>query len=229
MRVYPADHPVLLNSPAFSSKIQREKICQIMFGSFPFSLNPRDFFQPILYTETFNTPAMYIALESVLGLYSSGRCSGIVLDIGDGLAQAVPIFEGYAMTGAITRLDIGGRDITRFLANLMNQKGFGFGTTAEFEIAREVKEKLGYVAFDFQTELDLNEFRHSRMYSLTDSRDLLIGHERFIAPECLFQPSLLGRDEEGIHKMLARSMNACLPLPFTLLCSSDTLVIGERH
>jgi hypothetical protein len=31
--------------------------------------------------ETFNTPAMYVAIQAVLSLYASGRTTGIVLDL----------------------------------------------------------------------------------------------------------------------------------------------------
>ena len=32
--------------------------------------------------ETFNSPAMYVAIQSLLSLYASGRTTGIVLDSG---------------------------------------------------------------------------------------------------------------------------------------------------
>ena len=62
--------------------------------------------------ETFQCPAMYIGIQAVMSLYSTGRTSGIILDSGDGVSHCVPVYEGYSLSHAVGRLDLAGRDLT---------------------------------------------------------------------------------------------------------------------
>lgn len=64
----------------------------------------------------------------------------MVLDSGDGVTHAVPIYEGFAMPHSIMRVDIAGRDVSRFLRLYLRKEGYDFHSSSEFEIVKAIKE-----------------------------------------------------------------------------------------
>lgn len=99
-----------------------------------------------------HSESFIINIILALGRYATGRVTGVVLDAGDGVTHAVPIYEGFAMPHSIMRVDIAGRDVTRHLRALIRKEGFNFRTTAEFEIVKAIKEKACYLATNPQKE-----------------------------------------------------------------------------
>jgi len=192
LRVSPEEHPILMTEASLNPKLNREKMTQIMF-------------------EVFNVPCLYVNVQAVLALYSSGRTTGVVLDSGEGISHTVPIYEGYAIPHAIQKILLAGRDLTEYLREILKERGLAFTTPAELEIVRDIKETMTVVVSDFNEAMKDAEESHAceKNYELPDGRKILIGNERFRCPEILFNPSLAGHDLEGVHKYCFDSVMKC--------------------
>ncbi|WFD43942.1 centractin- actin- protein of the dynactin complex [Malassezia psittaci] len=174
------EHPVLLTEAPNNPRANREQAAQIFF-------------------ETFNVPAMYTSIQAILSLYASGRTTGVVLDSGDGVTHAVPVYEGFAMPHAIRRVDVAGRDVTQYLQALLRRAGYYLHTSAEREIVRAIKEQKCQLSSSGQDDRDAKRLVE---FTLPDGNLLKLGAERFKAPEALFNPELLGSEEAGAHHLV---------------------------
>ncbi|KAF7794981.1 hypothetical protein EIP86_006124 [Pleurotus ostreatoroseus] len=131
--------------------------------------------------EEYGFGGVYVAIQAVLTLYAQGA-----------------------------RLDIAGRDVTRYLIKLLLMRGYAFNRTADFETVREIKEKLCYVSYDLDLDTRLSEETTVLVesYTLPDGRTIKIGSERFEAPECMFQPHLVDVEQPGVAEMLFQTIQS---------------------
>lgn len=191
LQTFAEEHPVLITESPSNPRRNRERTAEILF-------------------ETFNVPALFMSMQAVLSLYASGRTTGVVLDSGDGITQAVPIYEGFALPFSIVRTDVAGRDITKFLKFLIRKEGLLLNTTAEFEVVKKLKEQACYVTSSPLRALDdlaATGDSERMSYTLPDGRSIEIGtSSRIKAPEILFRPDLIGSECEGIHEVLINSI-----------------------
>nr|BAU61515.1 actin related protein2 [Parachlorella kessleri] len=153
--------------------------------------------------EGYGFQAAFVQVQAVLTLYSQGLLSGLVVDSGDGVTHAVPVVDGYTFPHLVRRLNVAGRHVTAYLLELLRRRGYALNRSADFDTVRQAKERLCYVALDFQQEAKLARETTClvKSYTLPDGRVIRVGAERFTAPEAMFNPSLLGVEAPGIAEM----------------------------
>ncbi len=180
--------PVLASEPPLNPKSNREKTTELLF-------------------EAFNAPAVHIGVQAILALYAMGRTTGVVLELGDAVSQAVPIVEGFGLMHAGVRADLGGADVTDYLVTLLSERGFRLVSSSEREAARAIKEQLGFVALDFDAEMTVGEAEGK--FLLPDGQLITVGDQRFRCCEALFRPSLIGRESAGVQNLLCSAITQC--------------------
>lgn len=195
LQVNPEEHNVLITETSLNPRVNREKLTQLLF-------------------DTFNVPGLYVANTAVLSLYSAGKFSALVVEIGDRVAQIVPVSDGSVLPHSIQRINLAGRDLTDYLIKILSERGLHLTSGAERGIVKEIKEKLCYVALDFDHELDALKTDSSKEanYEMPEGNVITIGSERFRTPEILFKPSLIGKEFGGIHEQVHQAIanSVCL-------------------
>uniref|UniRef100_A0A915IW72 Uncharacterized protein n=1 Tax=Romanomermis culicivorax TaxID=13658 RepID=A0A915IW72_ROMCU len=173
------EHPVLLTEAPLNPTKNREKMAEIFF-------------------ETFNVPALFVSMQAVLSLYSTGK-----LHTEEQLASF-----WIAATALLTQSRFSKvlqcRTALCVSTLLLRKEGFDFHKSSEFELVRQIKEKLCYLSTnplrDENTEIEKIQ------YTLPDGSRIDLGQCRFRAAECLFRPDLIGEEAEGVHECLVYSI-----------------------
>uniref|UniRef100_A0A182NNK6 Actin n=1 Tax=Anopheles dirus TaxID=7168 RepID=A0A182NNK6_9DIPT len=178
LKVTPREHKVLLTDRPLAERANREKAVQIMF-------------------EKFSTPATYVSMQALLALYGSGRTSGTVVDVGDGLTSVVPIVKSTPVKEAIVNVDLAGCDMVDYLAGALN--------VGDREVAREVMEKVCAVSANMA-----QESAHTVECKTAHGTVVTVGAERFRCGEALFNPAAIGHQQgRALPELIAGSVASC--------------------
>lgn len=201
LRCEPEDHVFILTEPPMNPPENRERIAEIMF-------------------ETFNVAGLYIGVQAVLALYSSAyiekinssgsasydlNLTGTVLDSGDGVTHIIPISDGYVIGSCIKHIPLAGRDITKFIMQMLRDRGENILPEDMLQVSKEIKEKYTYLSsgnlekefqkFDTRQENGdpSKKFKKHEFISSTNGQkySIDVGYEQFLGPEMFFHPEFL--------------------------------------
>ena len=148
----PQEHYFVLTEPPMNPPENRESIAEIFF-------------------ETFNVPGLYIGVQAVFALLGCSKTheeagvkmdaeqekaikslTGVVVDSGDGVTHIVPICDGFVLGSNIKHIPIAGRKITKFMEQMIRERGEKINTEDLYFATMELKEKYGYLAKDLVEE-----------------------------------------------------------------------------
>eukprot|EP00803_Ostreobium_quekettii_P004039 evm.model.scf_409.4 EVM.evm.TU.scf_409.4 scf_409:43243-44253(+) len=192
--VHPEQHCLLVTEAPLCPKCVREHIAQTLF-------------------ELYRVPALFMANKAVLPLYAHGLQTGVVLDSGEGRSWAVPIYEGHALPHAVRSSGVSGLELTDRLMSLLLMRGLPFTSKGDRRAVRRIKDEICYVSqdFDFDILSRATRFEVEVEYELPDGQVIDVGAERFIAPEALFKPTIVGMCEVGVQGLVAEAIGASDP------------------
>jgi centractin len=182
--------PLLLATPAQAPRAAREDAAQRAF-------------------EALGVPAVHFAPSATLALYATGRTTGLVLECGEGVSAATPVYEGFGLPHAGVRCDYGGGEVTALLAALLRRAGVAFSTAAERDAVRELKEAAAYVAPEPGAAEAGAAGAPPTSHTLPDGTRLALGAELFRAPEVLFNPALAGLEAPGLGAAALAAVARC--------------------
>lgn len=196
LAVTPSELPVLMTEPPLCSSKHREKLAEAMF-------------------DVFNVPELNISVTGLMAIYGRGQITGFVLDIGEGITQCVPVFEGFLEKTSVRRSDFGGQELQMYLQKILCDMGYGMTSRDDYEHVRVLKETLCFCSTNPQEDQERTDLE--KTYHLPDgltlrdgvTNEITLGPERFYPAEALFNPQLCGRDNPPLMELVWSSVSAC--------------------
>ena len=200
LRADPSDHAVLVSDSVLSKgPSSRVKITEMLF-------------------ETFNVPAMHVQFSPVLCLYTSGKITGAVVELGDGVSQIMPVYEGYGLFDARRRIGVAGSHMTAFLSKILPEDGRKALAAFRYSehLVRDIKERLCTCAEHELHACEEPPLTGARSYELPDGNVLELSRDSLkYCPELLFNSTISVRGEladigvtDPIHDVILQCLSS---------------------
>jgi actin-related protein 3 len=238
----PQEHYFVLTEPPMNPPENRENIAEIFF-------------------ETFNVPGLYIGVQAVFALLGSSQTqkdegvkidpeqekaikslTGVVVDSGDGVTHIVPICDGYVLGSNIKHIPIAGRKITKFMEQMIRERGEKISTEDLYYATMELKEKYGYLAKDLVDEFAKFDKKQNVGGKLTQSSkfkkfegigkisskpfSINVGYELFLGPESFFSPEIIDKNfKASLDESVDLTIQQC-PIDYRRRLYADIVFSG---
>lgn len=227
MKCDPQENYFILTEPPLNPPENRENIAEIFF-------------------ETFNVPGIYIGIQAAFSLIgtrkifednkyeglneeqkkSIQRLTGMVLDSGDGVTHIVPVMDGYVIGSQIKHIPIAGKKITKFIEQILIDRGEITKNEDSYFLSQKIKEKYGYVSNDILYEFaeydkkkqNNGNYTQSQKFKCFESKGEIsdktykidVGYEMFLGPEAFFTPHIIDKEfEYGVDIIMDQVIQKC--------------------
>ena len=187
-------------------KVESDECCVISTVS-PYG--PRAYAEKLaeMLFETHEVPGIYLGVPAVFCLYAQGMTTGVVVDSGECITSAIPVYDGIPIASAAKQLNFGGRDISAYLERHLQTRGVDVKSLADLNIVDTIKKEVcvcGVPADDGH-----------ETYEMPDGKKIEIDADFPVnaAQQFFFNPLQLDWDdtdmEEALHDVLHSTIMNC--------------------
>lgn len=179
LRIDPAEKDIALVIPPTLTLNNIQKLVEIML-------------------ETFNVKSISIIPEPVAISIYNNKLNSIILQCGYSYIYLARIKNGLLDSSNIKTYDYGLQDVAEYFRRLIKIEKKQLDNDGIISILLE----YGKVSMDLESE-SFEEIE----YTLPDGEIIKMGEELSIAPEILFRPNLIGKEEDGVIKIVKNYMS----------------------
>lgn len=192
LNIDPSEHNFLLSETSLNPKENREKIIETMF-------------------EKYEVGGFFMMTDAVMSLAATGKITGVVCEVGDQVTSCVPVYNYVPISGAITRSNIAGKELVRYMTRILSDRGYSITTPQERDAIRFFIENSCYVPEDYEKQV-INFKNKTCMdinYEMPDGTVINMGIDRIACPEVLFNPAKNYQSAPGVHENLFKTIDNC--------------------